>query len=914
MNGCRFFNHARALLTGMLLIAACCCGPTDSLTHAQSTSNVVTDLVRELKSDQFEVRQAATVKLFELGPGILSDLEGIERSASLEQNQRVENLKVVFRAIRTGQSSGVARRAWLDFRDASFETRNLILEKLLSLEEYETHFTLLQQLQPQQVREVFEDNNFYYSQVIGLCRNERWNKLGRLLSMPLMWKYQPVLCARFHLLMGSLEQQVAQLRKRLDDRVDGKKIDGYDTDLKTLIGLLAFLRQDETARRYVARISQDTLRLDTDNRLLLKIGDWKTLAQRAVLLQSEFNDAQPHRACSHADFVLLKQYGQGVDAAKKAVEMFEATREDSDTFDPATNSICNLLIGDWEKAKPEARLKPDDELSLKLLYPVLNRPGDMTELTGAGETMESRAQWILERREEIGQKIEKLAKVKGRLAQNQVKEIIAQISHVLVVCQLWQDLGQDAETVLYLRELYLQLHDVGQLANVRSKVMQVICELQRPEFTWEFLEGAGYRDLQLSALAGNQAIFGEKKAALAQFLNSALAQSVKDPLERLKRISFLLNSNLKPTDPEAVKKLYPDGFDLDTELSHVAHESTASSCWQISLIYQHHQRYREARQWQELAALKGNAAAIFSLAEDALTDGQYVRAAQMFDAHFSRSSQAYSLGMSSHAWNMAGEEQRGRRHMFYASVLPSYYGTPMYDFYRQFTKDERGRLICELERLDYCVGDSEGLALLENAMNSWHKVDPVISANFGKRLFLHLTTGFGHLSHYYLARYFKTSRTHDLMAKIEQGDFEQAKAIFDQVNRFSPGSPSLIEVIVPRLDQLGQHGLADYMTQQAAVFFEDTLIRYPHSANNRNNYAWLLACANRRKDSSLRHAEMALKLRPDQATYIDTLAECRFARGEFEQAIEVIRKAIALEPDRRYYRDQLKKYQDALAR
>ena len=49
------------------------------------------------------------------------------------------------------------------------------------------------------------------------------------------------------------------------------------------------------------------------------------------------------------------------------------------------------------------------------------------------------------------------------------------------------------------------------------------------------------------------------------------------------------------------------------------------------------------------------------------------------------------------------------------------------------------------------------------------------------------------------------------------------------------------------------------------------------------------------------------------STYIDTLAEAHFARGEFDEAIEAIQRSIALDPPRRYYRNQLKKYQAAKA-
>jgi tetratricopeptide (TPR) repeat protein len=418
-------------------------------------------------------------------------------------------------------------------------------------------------------------------------------------------------------------------------------------------------------------------------------------------------------------------------------------------------------------------------------------------------------------------------------------------------------------------------------------------------------------------MVGSGAMFGDK-VALAKFLNGAIYESVKDPLERLLRISFLLDSPLKQIDAEDLNAIYPDGFDLDAELARVSHSSTSTSCWQISQIYQFHQRHREASQWKELAALKGQPDALFSLAEETLEEGQFANAARMFDEHFLESSKGYSLGLSSHAWSKAGEEQIAKQRMFYGSVVPQHYGSHMSEFYGDFIDDERGAWVRELARMDTIFpAPYQETENLKTAMECWKLADPIESANFGKRrtlkLFLGSLAGNSIRQYIHAASVNIDGRTRDVMGAVEARDFEAARSIFDQVNQFSPGSPSLVENIVPRLDELGQTELADYITQQTSLFFEDILVRYPNSPVNRNNYAWLLACAQRRLDTVLRHAELAVQLQPQEHTYIDTLAEAHFVRGEFDKAIEAIERSIALDPPRRYYRNQLKKYQTAKA-
>jgi len=925
MNGCRIFKFSRADLATMLasITMVCLAIGTSGPAFGQSGDAEVAQIVKELKSERFEIRQQATRKLFALGPEILPALEEIERSASLEQNRRLENLMVVFRAINAGQTSPVARRAWLDFRDVGFDTRDLILDKLLNLKEYEAHFALLEQLEPQEIRQVFEDNGNYYLQVVELCRREQWELIDHLLSMPLMWKYQPILCARFHFLMGTLENQVVQLRRRLDERADEEGFVGAkykfrpDDELKTVIRLLVFQRQYDAAGRYVAKIQQKRLRLEAENQLLFEQGDWKELAKRAVLSNADFDKQQPHITCSPWQYVLLKQYGQGVEAGAKAIEEIEAHQRDKGTLDKGMLAALSMLTCDWEKAKTGIVLEQDVR-SVLLLAQNLNRTQEMEELIGAGVTLESRSKWAAARREEIGKLIEKMERESERRGTSDKfnrlsNEAITKAGYYLIVCGRWLDLGLEAEVILYLREVFLQVHDVEKLAGVKNAITRGICSPARPDATWSFLAEAGYSDSQLASMAGSGAIFGDKKAPSSPFLNGALNESVKDPMERLQRISFLLDSSLKPTNPETVSELYPEGFDLDAELSRVDHDSSATSCWQISKIYQYHRRQREALQWKELAALKGHQVAAFSLAEDALDEGEFAKAARMFDAHFSESSKAYSLGLSSHAWKMAGEEQISRQRMFYALVIPQHYGSSTFDFYGRFIKDERGHWVSDLARLETIIAEPSRFQTrhLETAMECWKLADPVESANFGKRRTLELSMGNTVHEYYNKSGVVIESRTRDVMGAVEERDFEAVRSIFDQVNNFSPGSPSLVEKIVPRLDELGQFELADYITDQTSISFENLLVRYPRSAVNRNNYAWLLACANRRLDTVLRHAEMAVQLQPEQDTYIDTLAEAHFVRGEIDQAIEVIQRSIALDPPRRYYRNQLKKYQDA---
>ena len=83
-----------------------------------------------------------------------------------------------------------------------------------------------------------------------------------------------------------------------------------------------------------------------------------------------------------------------------------------------------------------------------------------------------------------------------------------------------------------------------------------------------------------------------------------------------------------------------------------------------------------------------------------------------------------------------------------------------------------------------------------------------------------------------------------------------------------------------------------------------------------NNLAWLHATSEHPhiKDPvrALESALKAVALTDGQNPgYLDTLGEAYYANGQFAEAIETIKKAIALAPGENYYRKQLKKFKQA---
>ena len=124
-----------------------------------------------------------------------------------------------------------------------------------------------------------------------------------------------------------------------------------------------------------------------------------------------------------------------------------------------------------------------------------------------------------------------------------------------------------------------------------------------------------------------------------------------------------------------------------------------------------------------------------------------------------------------------------------------------------------------------------------------------------------------------------------------------------------PGHVELPILLVPELEKRAMKKDADELFNRTFGTLEKQCADYPKSAWARNNLAWLTACCRRQLDKGLDHSREAVKLAPNNAGYLDTLAEVHFQRGDRDQALQLMKKCIELDPKNRYFRDQLKRFE-----
>ncbi|MFP6618638.1 MAG: tetratricopeptide repeat protein [Pirellulaceae bacterium] len=83
-------------------------------------------------------------------------------------------------------------------------------------------------------------------------------------------------------------------------------------------------------------------------------------------------------------------------------------------------------------------------------------------------------------------------------------------------------------------------------------------------------------------------------------------------------------------------------------------------------------------------------------------------------------------------------------------------------------------------------------------------------------------------------------------------------------------------------------------------------------ASANNQLAWLAANTNGDLDEALRCSQRSLELRPDSAGYLDTLAHCYYAKGDYQNAVKNQLEAVGKEPHSAQMQRQLKLFQESL--
>jgi membrane associated rhomboid family serine protease/Tfp pilus assembly protein PilF len=151
-----------------------------------------------------------------------------------------------------------------------------------------------------------------------------------------------------------------------------------------------------------------------------------------------------------------------------------------------------------------------------------------------------------------------------------------------------------------------------------------------------------------------------------------------------------------------------------------------------------------------------------------------------------------------------------------------------------------------------------------------------------------------------------------------KGDPQKAQQIFVDVLGKNPPTAE-----GQRLLAANQVMLADLYAQQklygdAIKNYQEALRLEPDFAGAHNNLAWLYATCDDQKfrdpKAALDHAQRAVELTQwKEGEFVDTLAEAHFVNGDYQQAVEIQKKALELEPDNTELQEHMARYRKAAA-
>ena len=120
--------------------------------------------------------------------------------------------------------------------------------------------------------------------------------------------------------------------------------------------------------------------------------------------------------------------------------------------------------------------------------------------------------------------------------------------------------------------------------------------------------------------------------------------------------------------------------------------------------------------------------------------------------------------------------------------------------------------------------------------------------------------------------------------------YDDALKVYDDVLRYRPDSEGVLlgraELLV-RLDRI----------DDAVEQYEEALDRFPDSANTLNALGYTLADRTTRYREANRYIKRALRMEPDNPAIIDSWGWVRYKQGDFDEALEYLRRAYRSFPD-----------------
>ena len=278
---------------------------------------------------------------------------------------------------------------------------------------------------------------------------------------------------------------------------------------------------------------------------------------------------------------------------------------------------------------------------------------------------------------------------------------------------------------------------------------------------------------------------------------------------------------------------------------------------------------------------------------------------------------ALALFLSGHALVRAGRPAEGNRQMEQAHLLPLGDGEMRGELMRALQRRghrEAARREQELLRRtgeptliepgSYFTGEGlRGAAIVASARKDWLAAADGLEQSFLR--VLHPDLNFSRALAYVIVP------AHSLRLRARglatAGKLDEALREGRRALAVLPGHIELAISLAPLLEARGRKKDAAELFGSARRPYEELVRVYPKCAWAYNQMGWLSACCKHDLSTGLAHARKAVALGPGTAAYHDTLAEVLFQLGKKDEAAAAQKQALKINPRRAYFRKQLKR-------
>lgn len=925
----------------------------------------IRQLIEQLSSDKFAEREQATRRLMDAGEQVVPVLEKVAKSSSVEVRIRAERILAGRRVDGESPMSESDQTLVEQFRSASPRGRLLMLRTyatsnkpklFLKLVEMDLDFSDKTQGQlPPAIDTFMATNSAVFANLLSsaMARND-WEAVEYIVEHPVTLRLTPMIRALAAHGRGEFQGYIDKTFDRLREQ-HRKGLDVVERDLVSLIGLLRLQEDFKRAGQAVSWLPDQAMRDLIRLKIVFQRGQWAEVLRRTRLGQA---DAQ-RISVNDTQTALLQYLAGDANALAKTI----------DTMRADLNSAAALLSkkeGDQEKgngsekgikaisveAANVQRLKGnlrligivtlDWDLTQEFLDPSepeenaeflasLNRTDGAMELLGAGDAFESREarmKQVLGELQEVQGGLLKRSASRRNEAYTRLKAEEKRLTTIALLIAEWaENHGLDDEA-----QLYFQMIFAADRSNVRTQQQNVLVkllELERTADYWRVAE-AMMRGPDKQKFVGRvtYGVSSLTAKSLARQWALGIRGSFQDPVLEAKTVAAVANSPW--VDAGEID------FDLEYEIARYRTNSRLTTDgnveYSLSQVYELHGDDQASQQLLKQSVDLGNTRAMAMQFRHAVANEDY-RAIldSWFDSY--RGYRSVSGGLiAGHAAEAlldskeldATEEVDVRRQLYRSqvAVMSVWHGNSPWlsSGMRELAALGAEHLsIFPLKAIVFGVnGDVRSAQQMELALvsalaskKSEQKTEAtaMLAAVFFESLAFDSVNA-------------KSSRgwvsdslmLHLAWAKglLEQGEYDRATDVLVRVAKFNLGDVSAGEDAIGLLQQAGAKTQADRLYQAIASHYFKTLQKYPDSPLARNNLAWLSVCANRDLDAARRHAEIAVAARPNTVQYLDTLAAIEFLQGNVELAFELCKRCVQLFPGRFYYRQQKKKFFEAM--